>query len=63
MANWCCISGLVLTRAGLVIGHTGHFTGGPTHFRGRQNFFFFKDHQAGTASSQWLVGLSRVLTV
>ncbi len=40
-----------------------HFPGGPTHLRGRQNvfifffFFFAKDHQAGTASSQWPIGL------
>ncbi len=51
------------TRAGLVIGHTGHFPRGPTHFRGRQNVFFLllliyaKDHHAGTASSQWPIGL------
>ncbi len=51
-----------VTRAGLVIGHTGHFPGGPMHFRGRQNVFFAKDHHAGTASSQWPIGLSPVLT-
>ncbi len=56
---------LIVTRAGLVIGHTGHFPGGPTHWRGRQiSFFFFfaKDHHAGTTSSQWPIGLSPALT-
>ncbi len=55
-----------LSRAGLVIRHTGHFPGGPTHFRGDIRFFIFyifaKDHHAGTASSQWPIGLSPVLT-
>ncbi len=41
-------------RAGLVIGHTGHFLGGPT-----APFFFC--YHAGTASSQWPIGLSPVL--
>ncbi len=52
-------------RAELVIGHTGHLPSGLTHLRGRQNFFiyfFVKDHHTGTASSQWPIGLSPVLT-
>ncbi len=59
----------MLARAGLVIGHIGDFPSGPTHLRGRQNVFLFvclfvfaKDHHAGTASSQWHIGLSPVLT-
>ncbi len=53
---------MVSLRAGLVIGHTGHFPGGLTHLRGRQKFFVFFYHHAGTASSQWPIGLSPVLT-
>ncbi len=46
----------LVTRAGLLI---GHFPGGPTQLR---DLIFVKDHHAGTASSQWPIGLSPVLT-
>ncbi len=53
---------LVLTRAGLVIGHTGHFPGGLTHLRGRQKvffifFYFFTITQGQRAASGRLVCL------
>ncbi len=53
---------MTAARAGLVIGHTGHFPGGADALKGpTEGFFFFflrRTNHAGTASSQWPIGLS-----